>query len=189
MQALQRKSSRDSILDAVTYVLARNPGASLGEIALRAGVGRATLHRHFAKREDLIRDLALRSIEDVNAAVADIVDMQADPPTVLRQLFAATVPLGDKYHFLCSEMAGYDAEVSAGYETQLVWLVPVVERLQAGGYLGQHVSTDWAITMIDAITWAAWSAVHDGSIARRDAAQLAFDTCMNGLGPRPPAPD
>ncbi|MEM7120481.1 MAG: TetR/AcrR family transcriptional regulator [Pseudomonadota bacterium] len=189
MQALQRKSSRDSILDAATYVLAHNPGASLGEIALKAGVGRATLHRHFAKREDLIRDLALRSIEEVNAAVADTVDMDADPPTALRQLFAATVPLGDKYQFLCSEMSGYDAEVSAVYETQLVWLVPVVERLQADGHLGQHVSTDWAITMIDAIIWAAWSAVHDGSIARRDAAQLAYETFMNGLGARPAAPD
>ena len=185
MQALQRKSTRDSIVDAATYVLARNPSASLGEVALRAGVGRATLHRYFPKREDLIRDLALRSIEDVTAAVAEQVDTSGDSRVTVRQLFDAIVPLGDKYHFLYGEWAENDAEVAAKYNKHLDWLGPIIQALKADGHLAEHVNFDWAVAIFDAIIWAAWSSVHEGSIARRDAPQLAYRTFMNGLAARP----
>ncbi|MEM1316029.1 MAG: helix-turn-helix domain-containing protein, partial [Pseudomonadota bacterium] len=49
-----RLSSRDAILEAAFQLYARRPDASLAEVAQRAGVGRATLHRHFGSREALI---------------------------------------------------------------------------------------------------------------------------------------
>ena len=49
-----RPSVKEAIIDAAIDTLARNPGASLSEIASRAGVGRASLHRHFSSRGDLV---------------------------------------------------------------------------------------------------------------------------------------
>ena len=46
-----RLSSRDAIIEAAFAVFSKNPGAPLADVAGRAGVGRATLHRHFASRE------------------------------------------------------------------------------------------------------------------------------------------
>ena len=45
-----RPPVKEAVIDAAIDTLARNPGASLSEIAARAGVGRASLHRHFSSR-------------------------------------------------------------------------------------------------------------------------------------------
>ena len=41
------RRNRDQILDAAASLLARRPDASIGEIAEQAGLGRATVYRHF----------------------------------------------------------------------------------------------------------------------------------------------
>jgi AcrR family transcriptional regulator len=52
-EATQR--TRRAILDAAARVLGRRPDAALADIAEAAGVGRATMYRHFPTRESLIR--------------------------------------------------------------------------------------------------------------------------------------
>lgn len=43
----------------------------MAQIAAAAGVGRATLHRHFATRDDLIREIGLRGIGRWEASLRD----------------------------------------------------------------------------------------------------------------------
>jgi AcrR family transcriptional regulator len=54
----QRRSdarrNRDAIVAAALQALTESPDASLNAIARRAGVGNATLYRHFQTREDLV---------------------------------------------------------------------------------------------------------------------------------------
>src|SRR5919202_5996856 len=58
--------SRARILDAAGPLLRDNPRATMAEVAVAAGLGRSTLHRHFATRVDL-----LRALEDGPLAGAD----------------------------------------------------------------------------------------------------------------------
>ena len=58
-----RLSSRDAIIEAAFSVFSKNPSAALADVAERAGVGRATLHRHFASRDDLMRALSKIAIK------------------------------------------------------------------------------------------------------------------------------
>ena len=60
--------ARQSPLNPTGAVLPRNPGAAMAEIAEKAGVGRATLYRHFPTRDDLIRALALASLSQTDKA-------------------------------------------------------------------------------------------------------------------------
>lgn len=52
-----KERTRRAILDAAAAVLARNPAASIGEIAEAAETVRSTVHRHFPERADLISAL------------------------------------------------------------------------------------------------------------------------------------
>lgn len=49
------------IVQAAAELLARDPDASIGEIAHRAGVGRSTLYRHFDTRESLLEAVRRRT--------------------------------------------------------------------------------------------------------------------------------
>ena len=50
----QQPAAPQGLLNAAGAVLARNPGAANAEIAVKAGLGRATLYRSFPTRQDLI---------------------------------------------------------------------------------------------------------------------------------------
>jgi serine phosphatase RsbU (regulator of sigma subunit) len=52
--------NRERILDAAERLLEQSPSATLADIAAAAGVARATLHRRFARRADLIAALRER---------------------------------------------------------------------------------------------------------------------------------
>lgn len=52
-----RDRTRTHLLEAALTVWGEDPSASLGEVATTAGIGRTTLHRHFADRESLLRAL------------------------------------------------------------------------------------------------------------------------------------
>ena len=56
--------NRDAILEAAIGVLAAQPEAGVAEVAAAAGVGRATVYRHFASREELIDALRLHAGEE-----------------------------------------------------------------------------------------------------------------------------
>jgi AcrR family transcriptional regulator len=63
--------------------------ASLDEIARRAGVGNATLYRHFGDREDLIRQVATHVIAQVADDAESALAEEADPFQALRRCVQA----------------------------------------------------------------------------------------------------
>ena len=83
----QHSSARQGLLGAAGAVLARNPGAAMAEIAALAGVGRATLYRHFPTREDLIRALALESLRQSDEAAKRIPIERSSAERVLAEVW------------------------------------------------------------------------------------------------------
>lgn len=66
---------RAALLDAAASVFAAGGvDAPLAEIAMRAGVGRGTLYRHFPERTDLIVALLNRNLDDLETQAADLAD-------------------------------------------------------------------------------------------------------------------
>ncbi len=185
----QRTMARQSLLDAAGQVLARNPGAAMADIAEKAGVGRATLYRHFPTREDLIRALALESLRQTDEATRQIPVEHLSAEAVLAEIFEAIVPMGDRFRFLLNEPAAlHDPEIEAACDRQRDELAELVDAMKAEGTLDRAVPTAWVVAAIDALIYAAWDAVDEGAVARRDAAALAFRTILLGLGPGETAP-
>jgi len=87
-----------TIVEAAAELLARQPRASMQEVAAAAGVHRATVHRHFAVRDDLlvaVRDHVWeRCLEAMRAAEQDLA---SDPAAALERLIRGQLELQDHY--------------------------------------------------------------------------------------------
>ncbi len=176
-----RPTARRAIVDAAIRLWAVNPGASLSEVALRAGVGRATLHRHFHGREALVTAVARICLEEMHEAVGQALAPDASARARLRAMFDAVVPLGDRYSFLQREPVA-DEDVAAGYRAQLDWAVALVSDLKAEGDIAPDVPSAWVVGQIDQLVWTAWNQVARGRVAAADAASLCVRTLLEGLG-------
>src|ERR1051325_5952519 len=86
-----RARTRAALLAAASAVISRDGAeASLEEIARRAGVGSATLHRHFPGRYALLDAVFQDRVEVLCAKAADLLDDQS-PRTALETWLRAVV--------------------------------------------------------------------------------------------------
>jgi AcrR family transcriptional regulator len=82
------RRNHEQLVEGAIRVLGDDPAASLQEIAAAAGFHRATLHRHFRSREDLLevlrRRAALRALDNVERAEDEAAD---GPPAAVLEAF------------------------------------------------------------------------------------------------------
>ena len=80
-QRSDARRNRDAIVAAALEALTESPDASLNAIAKRAGVGNATLYRHFQTREDLVlavyRHEVYRLVESADQLLEDHAPLDA----------------------------------------------------------------------------------------------------------------
>lgn len=177
-----RRSTRQSVLDAAAVVLAESPGASMGAVATAAGIGRATLYRHFLSREALIKELSLEAIRACDAACEPVFRKPKEARRALREMLAALVSVGDRFHFLTAESGSTtDPEVVAETDRQAAEMVAFVEHAKEEGLFDAGLPTRWIADTISSVVWTAWAAVADGSLTPAAAADLAFRTVISGL--------
>jgi AcrR family transcriptional regulator len=173
------------LLDAAGELLAINPTASLADIAAHAGIGKATLHRYFASRDDLIRALAMRSLMLVEAAIIVARLDEGSFTDAFRRLVEGLIPLADKFYFLLSEpIANYDPQLA---EAEIKIGLPVerlVERGQQSGELRADLPQKWILHVLDYLLYATWHAVYKGEIAKNDAPALVMTTLLQGFAAR-----
>lgn len=175
-----RPATLEAIVEAAIRLLNLNAGTTMSEIATRAGVGRATLHRHFRTRNDLVRAIGTRCIEEMNAAVRAEEASGRLALERLRSMFQAVIPLGDRYSFLSIESADDDG-VRQGYRQQLHWVAALVEDLKEQGDIAGDVPTRWVVAQIDQLVWTAWNGVAEGYLNVEQASQLAVRSLIDGL--------
>ena len=63
--------SRPAVLQAATRLLLESPELSLGELAVRIGISRTTLHRMFPTREAVLRAVAHEAIDHLVVAYTE----------------------------------------------------------------------------------------------------------------------
>jgi serine phosphatase RsbU (regulator of sigma subunit) len=65
--------NRTRLVEAARLLLAERPEATMAEIAAKAGVGRGTAYRHFARREELLEAVRRQERDDAEANEAEFV--------------------------------------------------------------------------------------------------------------------
>jgi AcrR family transcriptional regulator len=175
--------TRRAILDAAVSTLARDPSASLGDVATAAGVGRTTLHRYFADRSHLLAAVSAHLQDQICLATERAALNDGSAPDALLRLCSEYLELGDVLTLMFNDPsvstdetwqeAEHDRELSAA-----------IERGQAEGTVDPELSAAWIQYTLWALLYSAWSMMREQSLPRHEA----FELCRRSLAKLVAAP-
>ena len=176
-----RLDTKDAILQAGFDVFSKNSSASLDKVAKRAGVGRATLHRYFSSKDDLMEALAWAAMDELNKAVEDAVKDAQSYTEGLKLALSAIVPLSNRQLFLANEPLDKNPKIAKAYEKDRQELIADIEKAKQEGTFSPDIPSKWIAESFEALTYAAWVMVNDGEATHKQAAELAWHTLTAGL--------
>lgn len=176
-----RPKTVDAIIEAGFTVFAADPAASLSDIAKTAGIGRATLHRHFAGRKELMVALAKTAFDELEEAVQEAtVDAQTYTEG-LRLALDAMIPLANRQLFLANEGLEKEPEIATALERGKEELADDFNHAKSEGTFAATVPTSWLVQAYENLIYAAWTMVEDGEATPRQASELTWRTLTSGL--------
>lgn len=94
---LDARRNLETIVDAARRTFSADPGASMQQVAVAAGLHRATVHRHFASRDELVDALRRRAFDESLTALRDA--RTEDGPAIggLQRATLALVAVADRW--------------------------------------------------------------------------------------------
>ena len=177
-----------TILEAAERVLARDPAATMEEIAAAAGVARTTVHRRFSTREALIASLAGWASRQLEAAVDEARPDTAPPLVAPYQATANVLRVKISWGFSMGTALAKGGEVEEIQCRMLDTCDRLFRRLRDAGALRPDVDPVWARRVYYALIHEACQDVgtESGPYADTLATQL-INTLLRGVG-SPAAP-
>jgi TetR/AcrR family transcriptional regulator, mexCD-oprJ operon repressor len=178
------------ILDAAESCLARDPNASMSDIAAAAGLGRVTIYGHFSSRGALIEAVVHRVLEAANAALNEV-DLSGDPGRAFERLVDATwqVTLRSGNLIIAADKALRVTTVrqahSGGLEERVRNLLIAGQRSRA---FRSDLSADWLMATFHALLHAAANEIDAGRLEQADASRIITSTMLATLD-YAPAPE
>jgi AcrR family transcriptional regulator len=164
----------DRILAAAETEIARSgAGASLEEIARRAGVGSATLHRHFPSRQALLDAVFHERIEGICAQARELAEAD-DPGRALAEWLRALAAYGATTRGLAASMlaGGLAVPSNSGCEKMLAHAGgELLDRAQAAGAVRSDVAIVDLLMLVNAVSLATEG--FPGAAARLAALAIA----------------
>jgi AcrR family transcriptional regulator len=120
--------TRKALLSAATEAFAeQGTDASIAQIAQRAGIGKGTVFRHYATKQDLVAAIVCEMLDEL-VATGERLSQAADPATALHEFMSAEIELQAGNQAFCEVVSGatlQHPDVRAGIDR--LW--EVVERL------------------------------------------------------------
>jgi AcrR family transcriptional regulator len=181
MTALGTRTQHADLLDAAVTYLVVNPRASLADIAAAAGIGRTTLFKRYATRDELEHAVAMRAV-DVCLDAARSADATATDGG-LRSLVTVLIPVGPQLSFLWrTPSLQVDEDFCAAYAKVDAAIFDVLARAERAGALDPRQPDWWLRQTLVALVYVAWECVESGRLARLDAPNRVLETMLSGVG-------
>jgi TetR/AcrR family transcriptional regulator, mexCD-oprJ operon repressor len=109
VSATAHLNTRGAILETAARLLAESD-ASMVEIAAAAGVGRATLYRHYPTRDALLAALAAQALDEMAERVADASLEQTSVAEAITRVARVFLTVADRYVVLVRERVRPDPD-------------------------------------------------------------------------------
>ncbi|WP_202501143.1 TetR/AcrR family transcriptional regulator [Streptomyces sp. SID5785] len=172
---------RSQMLHAAAALLTRKSTATMDEVAKAAGISRATLHRHFAGRDALVRALEDLGIDECEAAL-DRAALDAGPAEdALRRLIAELEPAAPLLAFLTTENQLFEGEQQhAGWERLDARMVALFRRGQEAGEFRIDLTPAWLCEALYGLVGSGAWAVQDGRVAAKDFSFMIAELLLGG---------
>lgn len=180
----RQERTREKVINLAIHVLAKNPKASLNEIAEAAEVGRATLFRYFKSRKQLIHELVVEADRKLEKATKPIIEKKLNARDTLEEFIKVLVPLGVSFHFLNSEQVHSEGSgIENLYRNQLMRFKELSKRLRSEDVVSADIPLAWVAAVLDNLIYTAWVTVLEGDIAPNDAPGLVLSSFLKGFSP------
>ncbi|RCG27662.1 TetR/AcrR family transcriptional regulator [Streptomyces diacarni] len=172
---------REELLSTAADVLTRRPTSSMDDIAKAARISRATLHRHFAGRDALIRALEQLGLARLDAALDAARVDEGDAAEAVRRVIAEAEPHAGFLGFLVTENQLFEpGEQDAGWTRIDARIGALFQRGQHEGAFRIDLTAAWLTEALYALVTAAAWAVQDGRVASRDAVRMTAELLLGG---------
>jgi TetR/AcrR family transcriptional repressor of mexCD-oprJ operon len=172
------------ILAAAEASLARDPDASMSDIAAEAGLGRVTIYGHFSSRQALIEAVVYRVLNAANAALNEV-DLSGDPGKAFERLVDATWQLTMRSGSLiiAADKALPVTTVrqahAGGLEERVRDFFIVGQR---SGAFRSDLSADWLVATFHAVLHAAANEIAAGRLDPENASKIITSTILAAFG-------
>lgn len=171
------------LLGSAAAAMAQNPRASMDSIARACGIGRATLNRRYSSRQDLMRAIALDTLDVLDEITEEMPD-DSSAMDYLNRILPSLISLGDRFRVLDQDPALLEIpEIRQALERQRQESLELSRNLKEEGALDVSVPDAYFAAALDGLLFSSWSGIADGFLASNDAPDLIFRTLFAGLGP------
>ena len=177
------RRNAERILDATAEALVIDPAVSLEQVAVHAGVSRATLYHHFAGRDALLDALTERSIREVASAVQSA-RPQEDPATeAMERVLRAAWQVVGRYRGLVivNPRRLERAELRARLQPALGPIRALLRRGRRSGEFDPELPVEWMIGVITDLIHAASQQVSAGAMRPSAAERVLLRSALGVL--------
>lgn len=172
---------REQVLRTAAGLLSRKATSTMDEVARAAGIGRATLHRHFAGREALVRALEDLGIREFETALDAARLAEGPAPDALRRLIAATEPSAGLLAFLVTENQLFEGEeINQGWARLDARVSALFRRGQDEGDFRIDLTPAWLTEALYGLIGSCAWAVQDGRVAGKDYQFMIAELLLGG---------
>lgn len=170
--------SRKAILDAAAHVLSRNADAAMTDIAEEAGVGRATLYRHFPSRDSLVRGVRDVGTTELLEALASA-DLDTLPAgRAIARITGVFLRTGAKYAAVVSRDGEHEDHQS--HDRAFAPVHKVINRGIRNGELRTDLPAGALLAMYDALIGRALMLTITRAMTPEQAADAVVTVFLNG---------
>ncbi|MCP3805559.1 TetR family transcriptional regulator [Allokutzneria sp. A3M-2-11 16] len=177
-----RGRTKRAILAAAAATLAKDRAATLADIAAAAEVGRSTVQRYFAEREDLVNAVTMDSLRVLGEATEEADIARGEPGEAMRRLVTAMLSVAERVLYLYGDteilasIGGVDQDDEGSQAVRAL-----IKRGQADGTFDAGADPSWIESVLWSLVYSACDAVGRGRMPRHGAAATVIRTLEQGI--------